>query len=138
MDKINLETDGTDAINQYLQTCKEKKFVDLNKISDGYHTFGELYAHRTQLWITVARCLYGMFSANIYLNVRVWRSKFHSDGSTYEGWFLLGVTLPDGNQMSYHLPNEKWEECNFAKTLATAPEWDGHTSADVLERLKKL
>ena len=34
--------------------------------------------------------------------------------------------------------NERWEETNFAKTLDKAPEFDGHTPADVLERIKSL
>jgi hypothetical protein len=32
----------------------------------------------------------------------------------------------------------RWEETNFAPELEKAPEWDGHTPADVLDRLKAL
>lgn len=129
---------GAEHINKCIEALKNDDLIDTNLITDGYHTFGELYEHRIQLWISLTKVIYSMSIGNIWLNVRTWKSKFHSDGSTFEGWFVLGVTLPDGKQMSYHLPNEKWEQCDFAKTLAKAPDWDGHTSADVLERLKQL
>jgi hypothetical protein len=43
-----------------------------------------------------------------------------------------------GSQITYHLPTSKWDECDFAITLDKAPEWDGHTSNDVLERIREL
>lgn len=43
-----------------------------------------------------------------------------------------------GTQITYHLPIDRWEECSFAETLDKAPKWDGHTSADVITRLKNL
>ena len=69
--------------------------------------------------------------------VFVWRSKAHSDGSVWDGWFVLGIFKETGRQITYHLPMSKWEECNFADTLDKAPVWDGHSPEDVLERLKK-
>lgn len=122
--------------------------LDKSKVSDGYHTFGELYDHRIQLWITV--CKLWLRNAQRYdegqLNYfkPLWRTKVHSDGSTFDGWFLLGIskynllTEKQEEQLTYHLPISKWDECNFAYTLDKAPEYDGHTSVDVLERLKTL
>lgn len=107
--------------------------VDTNKISDSYHTFGELYEHRITLFIKLLEKMKKYGSTE-----RIWRSELHSDGSFYEGWFVLGVGEIAGEQITYHLPSSKWDECSFAETLGRAPEWDGHTSADVLERLKKL
>ena len=43
-----------------------------------------------------------------------------------------------GYQITYHVPLERWNETEFARTLDKAPEWDEHTSDDVLQRLKKL
>jgi hypothetical protein len=114
--------------------------IDTNKISDGYHTFGELYEHRIQLFIALCklkreydndcdRCTATNWGS-------VWRSKKHNDGSSYDGWFILGIDTRPGRQISYHLPMFKWDECDFAETLEAAPEWDGHSSNDVLERLK--
>lgn len=70
-----------------------------------------------------------------------WRSKYHSDGELCFGTgtqFVLGIKELKGEQITYHIPIERWEETNFARTLEKAPEWDGHSSADVLKRLKEL
>ena len=68
----------------------------------------------------------------------VWKSKLHSDGSSFEGWFVLGIGEEYQEQLTYHLPIELWEQCFFAKTLVKAPTFDGHTSECVLNRLKTL
>lgn len=111
------------------------------KISDGYHTMDELYEHRFGLWITLARLIKRQENAIGHMpqgESFVWRSKLHDDGSEFEGWFVLGIGKKKGEIMTYHLPNIKWDEVSFAETLERAPEWDGHTAADVLERLKML
>lgn len=114
--------------------------VTTNDISDGYHTFGELYEHRISLWI--ALCLQMSRIESRLPKVPgenfVWRSKLHSDGSSWEGWFVLGMGKDEGHQMTYHLPMSKWDETNFAEELDKAPEFDGHTSEDVLKRLRTL
>lgn len=50
----------------------------------------------------------------------------------------MGINKDKGEQITYHLPIKYWEECSFAPILEKAPEWDGHTPADVLNRLKSL
>jgi hypothetical protein len=107
---------------------------------DGYHTFGELYDHRVALWIALCGIISsdcGHCSGNDNYS---WRSKRHSDGELSFGgmWFVLGIGKEKGEQITYHLPIEKWDECEFAETLEKAPEFDGHTSDDVLERLKEI
>lgn len=108
---------------------------------DGYHTFDELYEHRIILFIALCRLLRRQEHAVLSLPGEfafVWRSKLHSDGSSFEGWFILGISQEKGEQITYHLPVSKWEATGFAETLAQAPEFDGHTSEDVLQRLKSL
>ena len=61
-----------------------------------------------------------------------------SDGTNFNGWFLLGMYKEKGRQITYHLPLSHWEETNFAETLSVAPEFNGHTSKDTLQRLKEL
>ena len=108
---------------------------DTNDVSDGYHTFGELYEHRIELWIKLCDYLSLPADSN---SPRVWRSRLHSDGSVFNGWFILGYGEEAGEQVTYHLPNNRWDDTDFAITLPRAPEFDGHTSADVLERLKLI
>ena len=106
------------------------KAVDTNQVSDGYHTFGELYDHRITIFKALARL------ADNETTAPVWRSKAHSDGSVWDGWFILGINKEAGKQITYHLPTSEWNSCDFAQTLDKAPDWDGHTSANVLQRLK--
>lgn len=117
------------------------KDSDTNKISDGYHTFGELYEHRIRLFILVCNTLSRMQEEFIQApNTEIWKSRFHSDGKLAYGggWFVLGIGKKIGHQITYHLPEKYWAECGFAETIDVAPEFDGHTSNDVLNRLKYL
>jgi hypothetical protein len=108
-------------------------------VSDGYHNFEELYDHRIELFITLCRALHRVYEVDHCIEqFEIWRSKKHTDGSSYEGWFILGIHKERGEQISYHLPMSRWEDCDFAETLDTVPDFDGHTAADVLERLKKI
>lgn len=121
-------------INETLKmTSLEYGGISLGGVSDGYHTFDELYEHRIVLFIKLLE----QYSTEV--SAPSWRSKVHSDGSVWNDWFILGWEKEPGKQITYHLPIEKWDMCDFVnETLKTAPPWDGHTSADVLERLKKL
>ncbi len=126
--------------------------ADLSCISDGYHTIAELYDHRITLFIALCKVVDWQeekrndeasnvsTTCGVYRPQRIWRSKRHSDGElTFGGeWFVLGIGREKGEQITYHLPISRWNETDFAETLDRAPEWDGHASADVLERLKKL
>lgn len=110
---------------------------------DGYHTFNELYDHRITLFIALCRFVIAEDEAarsygGVKRENRVWRSKLHYDDTSFEGWFIMGIGKEKDVQISYHIPLSRWEETNFAETLERAPEWDGHTSDDVLNRLKTL
>lgn len=109
------------------------------EVSDGYHTFTELYDHRITLFIALCRMIEQMDEGEIERN-NVWRSKEHQIGGDhmYPGWFVMGINKGKGKQISYHLPLERWEETDFAYTMDHAPDWDGHTAADVITRLKQL
>jgi len=103
-----------------------------NEVSDGYHTFGELYEHRIELWIALCREWTTKFPKG-----HVWRSPLHSNGTSIEGWFVLGAGF-EGDQMTYHLPLSRWSDCEFATERLMCPSFDGHTSADVLVRLRRF
>ena len=100
---------------------------ELGKISDGYHTFNELYQHRCVLFA----CL---MQSHPDLS---WKSKKHSDGSAWDGWFIAGMRLPSGD-ITYHLPADMWELLSGVDTLDLGVAWDGHTSADVVARLTEF
>lgn len=92
--------------------------------SDGYHTFNELYEHRHALFSVICKQNNG------------WKSRKHSDGTMWDGWFIAGVETPQG-QATYHIPERLWDEFDCIE-FQKAPEWDGHTADDVIKRIKHL
>ena len=102
--------------------------VRKGEISDGYHTFDELYEHRCALFVALMK-------TNPIIS---WRANLHEDGTCYEGWFVAGMSLPTG-EITYHLPDRMWELLDNVgiETSNTAPKWDGHTAADVVNRLEE-
>jgi hypothetical protein len=101
--------------------------------SDGYHTFNELYEHRIALFIALCSEVDGRTATGY-----VWRSKLHSDGSCFDGWFIMGIGTEPGDQITYHLPLSRWKDTDWLGTeRPTAPDFDGHTAADVIERLRR-
>lgn len=105
--------------------------VDTNKISDGYHTFEELYEHRIVLFWNFLN----QKDNDPRPQERPWKSKLHSDGTMYGGWFIAGIRRKNGEQITYHMPIKYWENFNF-KVVKKAPKWDGHSPKDVLTRIK--
>lgn len=99
---------------------------DSGKISDGYHTFNELYDHRTMLLAVIC-------NNNPSIS---WKSNKHSDDRMYQGMFIVGIDTPEG-QITYHVNLDKWDLFDIY-IRERAPEFDGHTSQDVLHRLKSL
>ena len=98
-----------------------------SEVSDGYHTFGELYEHRCLLFLALQRA---------YPD-RAWCSRLHEDGSMDEGWFVAGLDLPTG-LITYHLPLRLWPlAVAGTRELPRAPKWDGHTPAQALDRLRQ-
>jgi hypothetical protein len=102
---------------------------DVGNISDGYHTFNELYDHRCILFIALMR-------SNPEIS---WRANNHDEEpSSLEGWFIAGMHLPTGD-ITYHLPVDMWNllDNKGIQTSLRAPKWDGHTPSDVVNRLTK-
>ena len=79
---------------------------DKGNISDGSHTFNELYFHRCILFSAVCK-LSGCDS---------WRSKLHDDGTMFENYFIVGISTPRGD-FSYHYHREMWDHFEGVKIL---------------------
>lgn len=104
-----------------------KLLPNTGEVSDGYHTFDELYEHRVALFI--ALCEHSWLKA--------WKSMFHYDGTMFDGWFIAGIWLEPWHTLTYHIPDDYWNELR-AREIPSAPEWDGHTSKDVVKLLYEL
>lgn len=97
---------------------KTFKIVE-NDVSDGFHTFSELYDHRCLLFVSL--CLSSpSFCA--------WRKDFE------DGFFVLFMETRNG-QISYHLADKYLPLVKDRIVNNPAYEWDGHTSKDVVDRL---
>ena len=97
----------------------DKRLIIDGDTSDGYHTFNELYEHRTALFATICRLL----------PERSWKSCFHADGTMFPGMFIAGIETPKG-YYSYHCEMKYWAMFDQVPELTRAPEWDGHEPKD--------
>ena len=103
------------------KTIKEMENIGMitNDISDGSHTFGELYHDRMVLFSIICETY----------KDSAWKSLKHSDGIMYKDYFVVGIDTPKG-QFSYHYHVDYWNYFSV-KVLDFAPEWDGHTTKDI-------
>jgi hypothetical protein len=108
--------------------------------NDGYHTFSELYNHRHALFIALCK-IYDNYLTPFNTRVKCWKSKLHHDGTMFHEFFILGMSVIQFTgkveYITYHLPIALWDRINVIE-LDRAPEWDGHTSEDVIKRLYSL
>jgi len=116
-------TEITQEINNGLQRMKEAEVINMKHISDGYHTFDELYHHRMMLFAVIC---------NTYKE-KTWKSELHHDGTMYENMFIVGITTDQGDY-SYHYDLKDWGMFNVEE-LMYAPKWDGHEPKDITRLL---
>lgn len=111
--------DNITMINATIDSLR-KLGVSRKDISDGWHTFGELYYHRMVL-----------FSIICNQNKEIsWKSKQHHDGTMFdEDSFICGVETPEG-QYTYHYNLEHWDKFDVQE-LEYAPQFDGHQPKDI-------
>lgn len=132
-----MDTELDNILLSFSDSEEKEKFILANdkatkvgEISDGYHTFDELYEHRCVLFLHLLKALHRISNDG-------WWSRKHHDGTEFPGWVIAGAFLGEEDKaITYHLP-EKWIPTlmKYAINIEPAPEWDGHTSADVLNRL---
>lgn len=104
-----------------------------DNVSDGYHTFGELYEFRK---VYNAALFNEWAKQNKY---GVHKSKKHNDGEDCfgGGWFIVVAELPMG-QISNHYEMKDWDLFAIPEFPKALNPFDGHTGQDVLKRLKDL
>jgi len=93
-------------------------------ITDGYHSFEELYDHRIALFLALCGAL---DNADV-----IWKEE-----PDFGDWVCVYLELETG-QISYHLPGKYrsiLESRGYLKAESSEQLWDGHTSAKVVERL---
>lgn len=105
--------------------CEVAHIDDISDLSDGYHTFRQLYYQRMML-----------FAALVKQNRdKAWKSLRHEDGELCfgGGWFIVGIDTPEGSY-TYHY-EEKYFSLFDCVELEKGKHWDGHTEKDVTRLL---
>lgn len=90
----------------------------IGDLSDGYHTFNELYHYRAVLFSVICNSMPD----------KAWKSKLHDTGDMFDGMFIVGIETPS-EQATYHYDIEPYWDMFKIKELEKAPKWDGHTPA---------
>lgn len=109
--------------------------INTDEITDGFHTFGELYEHRRALVAVLCRIL-----CEGELRSETWRSKAHHPDDTepmFEGRFIVGIELPTGT-IRYHFGLKHWDDFAAVPEVKHAPEWDGAGPPETVKRLLEL
>ena len=122
-----------DTLERAQYYVNQVDFPERGRVSDGYHSFDDLYNHRIHIYIALAKA-----QAADPSGPEVWRSEKNAEGDKWEGWFLLGIGTRPGEQITYHLPMKYWDLCTFAQAIESPLFYDKHTSEDVLKRLLSL
>lgn len=130
----------------------EKTYSDekeIGELSDGYHSFNELYAFRK---------MYNAALFNEWAATKVWNPKWANEGQPFNhvkydvhksrrhhdgelcfdgGWFVVVAILPTG-QITNHYEMKDWDLFQIPEEPRAKYKFDDHTSKDVLDRLSKL
>ena len=97
----------------------------IGDMSDGYHTFNQLYYQRMMLFATIVK----------QNRDRAWKSLRHEDGELCfgGGWFIVGIDTPEGSY-TYHYEDNYFSLFDCVE-LERGKHWDGHTEKDVTRLL---
>lgn len=109
-------------------------------VSDGFHTFDELYYYRLCYNAALINSLVQLINDNPakFKDIKVCKSKKHFGGEPCYGggWFIVMINTPWG-QISNHYKLEYWDMFN-CRVADTSWKWDGHGMKEAMERLNKL
>ncbi len=117
------------TIDEINKGILENEGEDKGDVSDGFHTFYELYEFRKVYNAVLFNEWYSQSKYGVH------KSERHSDGVQCfgGGWFIVVATLPSGD-ISNHYEMKDWDlfRCEVREK---AKEWDGYTPQDVVARL---
>lgn len=126
-EKCYQEVNGIEQVQNIMDRFRGRN-GSCGELSDGYHTFNELYHHRSMLFASLLLML---------PRDDIWKSRQHHDPEfpMYDGMFIAGVDTPFG-QATYHMENPYWDIFRVPE-LERATPFDGHTPEEAIERLYK-
>ena len=118
-----------EEINEMIQENKKLGIISSKDISDGHHTFGELYKNRIILFCTLC---------NLLPNIS-WKSKKHFDEENdpmFFDSFIAGINTPEGIA-TYYIKLKYWDLFDVTE-LEKAPKYDNYNNEEVLKRILSL
>lgn len=123
-------------IEVFVKNIKSGKVEDFQlvdsfeNLSDGYHTFKELYDYRM-----IYNALWFNELALNHPEYHVHKSRKHHDGENCfgGGWFIVMAELPTG-QISNHYEEQYWDLFKIPEK-EKSNEWDGHTPQQAYKRM---
>lgn len=127
--KLSEKLKNEKMINSEILRLKKEGTLRSKKISDGYHTFEDLYYVRMVMTKIIAES-YPEHSV---------KSKKHFDNENdpmFDGNFIVVIQTPEGD-ISYHYHLEYWDYFNI-KEVEEAPLYDGHKTLDVTRLVSLL
>lgn len=112
-------------ISRIKAICDVAHIKDIGELSDGFHTFNQLYHQRMMLFAVIVK----------QNKERAWKSLRHEDGELCfgGGWFIVGIDTPEGSY-TYHYEN-KYFDLFDCEILDYEKHWDGHAEKDVTRLL---
>ena len=116
-------------INRLIKSSSEKGHILAKDISDGHHTFGELYRQRIAMFSVICNCFPELS----------WKSRKHFDEENdpmFNDDFIVGINTPKGIACC-HVKLEYWDLFDVLE-IENAPKYDNYTLDDVIERLLSL
>lgn len=105
--------------------CEVAGVSEIDDVSDGFHTFRQLYYQRMMLFATIVK----------QNRDKAWKSLRHEDGELCfgGGWFIVGIDTPEGSY-TYHYEDVFYTLFDCVE-LKCGKHWDGHTEEDVTRLL---
>lgn len=105
--------------------CEVAGVKEIEDVSDGFHTFKELYYQRMMLFAVIVK----------QNKDNAWKSLRHEDGELCfgGGWFIVGIDTPEGSY-TYHYEDNFYSLFDCIE-LERGKHWDGHTEKDVTRLL---
>lgn len=122
MDKIK-------EINDLIKKYNKDGIISSKEISDGRHTFRELYKQRLIMFCTICNCFPNLS----------WKSRKHfneENDPMFNGDFIAGINTPEGIA-TYHIKLEYWDLFEIPE-IDRAPKYDNYTPDDVMNRILSL
>ncbi len=118
-----------ESINEIIKVMKKSGVLDTKKVSDRWHTFGQLYFQRLILFSIICE----------QNKALAWKSRKHFDEENdpmFEGDFIVGLDTPLG-PAAYHFKIEFWDLFDV-KEIAFAPQYDGYSPEEALGRFRSI